>query len=72
MSPLAYRVAGAVPGFEDKEGEPAFVEVRGGGQSNRAGADHHDGLAGAVVRGVLLCGSEIAEAGLACCSWLVR
>ena len=49
MPPLADRRARAVAGFEDGEGQAALVQVRGGGQADRAGADHHDGQ---VVHGV--------------------
>ena len=44
MTPLAYRFAGAWPGFQHDGLQPAFQGVCGGCETNRSGTDDGDPL----------------------------
>ncbi len=43
VPPLPHRGGRAVTGFQDGERQTSLVQVRGGGQTDRAGPDHDDG-----------------------------
>ncbi|MDP9816757.1 hypothetical protein J3R04_002727 [Spirilliplanes yamanashiensis] len=58
VTPLPHRRAGGVAGLQHDERQAPLVQVRGGGQADGPGADHHDGVragggaAGRLGRGV--------------------
>nr|BFF22821.1 hypothetical protein GCM10025732_07860 [Glycomyces mayteni] len=69
VPPLADRVGRALARFEDDRGQAAFDQMRGGGEADRAGADHGDRgdrASGGVRHGGLL--ESRVTAGLAVAS----
>jgi hypothetical protein len=43
MTPMAYGRSRLIAGLENDEADPSFGQVRGGGETDRPGADNHDG-----------------------------